>query len=530
LFAVPETTLCTSPKMVTSTLLSIILLSYAAAHGASASDVVMDSDKSLLPSEEHDADDCVAKGVCEEQHVSLLQRTHMVKMGVHDAEETKTIHVVFNSSADANRSAELIMDAMKEAGLTLEEWKPQRVRTPDHNANFPVTMDVVFERVPSASVAAATTPAPVQALLQEEDEQDEDLSSNQTLVDLILDGKSGKKPTQKQLNWAARAISKLESKICSRHRSGKAVAYARSSYMPWWSSCASGYEWDGVLLCYKKCVSGYYPVSFLCHQDCGKKEDTWSECIERCRDVPGSPSPLDTTCSLFYCGQSTGDCASHGANIALSFASMFANFIPGGKALTGIKKAVKKGTMAAMKAAMKKAVKDVAKKMLKKAKKNLKKVMKSQKEDLKDELKDAILQGGAEQVAEVFIAKTQTGYLKDTAVEILKEVDPTGIADVVGSFEADRCRDKVIEEFPDEDEPSRRRRRRTSHRRRRRALLEKDEVDAQEGEENADEREGLEDDADEGEENADEGEDLEDDAEEGEENADEGEDFDVFSS
>merc|ERR1719446_300324 len=129
--------------------------------------------------------------------------------------------------------------------------------------------------------------------------------------------------------------------------------------------------------------------------------------------------------------------------------TMFANFIPGGKALTGLKKAVKKGTMAAMKAAMKKAVKDIAKKMLKKARKNLKKEIKSRGKELREEVKEAILQGGAEQVAEVFIAKTDGDYLAETAVEILKEVDPTGIADVVGAFEADRCRDKVIDPFPE---------------------------------------------------------------------------------
>jgi len=174
-----------------------------------------------------------------------------------------------------------------------------------------------------------------------------------------------------------------------------------------------------------------------------------SECIERCSHVPGDPSPLDTTCSLFYCGQSSGDCAEHGAKIALSFAEMFANFIPGGKAMTGLKKAVKKGTMVAMKAAMKKAVKDIAKKMLKKARKNLKKEIKSRREAMTEEVKEAILQGGAEQVAEVFIAKTDGGHLRDTAVEILKAVDPTGISEVVGAFEADRCRDKIIDDMPE---------------------------------------------------------------------------------
>merc|ERR1719276_23983 len=120
--------------------------------------------------------------------------------------------------------------------------------------------------------------------------------------------------------------------------------------------------------------------------------------------------------------------------------------------MTGLKKAVKMGTKAAMKKAMKKYVKSIAKKMLKKARKNLKKVMKEQRKDLKDEVKEAILQGGAEEIAEVFIAKTQPSYLADVAVEILKEVDPTGIADVVSSFEADRCRDKVIDHFPQEEE------------------------------------------------------------------------------
>jgi len=284
-----------------------------------------------------------------------------------------------------------------------------------------------------------------------------------------------RKKYKKQMNWAARQISKLEAPVCSRYRERKAAAYARSSYGKWWwHSCASGYD-DIWGLCYKKCASGYYASWFVCHKSCGSREDTLSECIERCRDVPGAPSPIDTTCSLFYCGQSSGDCAEHGAKIAMSFMTMFANFIPGGRALTGIKKAVKKGTMAAMKAAMKKAVKDIAKKMLKKARKNLKKEIKSQGKELRDDLKEAIIQGGAEEVAEVFIAKTGSGHIAETAVAILKEVDPTGIADVVGSFEADRCRDKVIDDMPEldeEDKPTRRRRaptrRRRADRRRRR--------------------------------------------------------------
>merc|ERR1719281_1774967 len=218
---------------------------------------------------------------------------------------------------------------------------------------------------------------------QQEQEGENEKEEEETEQDVL------RKKYNRQMNWAARQISKLEAPVCSRYRERKPIAYARGSYGKWaWEWCASGHD-DIWGLCYKKCASGYYAEWFVCHKSCGSSEDTMSECIGRCRDVPGPPSPLDTTCSLFYCGQSSGDCAEHGAKIAMSFAAMFANFIPGGKALTGIKKAVKKGSMIAMKAAMKKAV---------------------------------------------------------------KEVDPTGIADVVGSFEADRCRDKVIDEMPPMEE------------------------------------------------------------------------------
>merc|ERR1712187_362814 len=65
-------------------------------------------------------------------------------------------------------------------------------------------------------------------------------------------------------------------------------------------------------------------------------------------------------------------------------------------------------------------------------------------------IKDLILQKGAEEVAAASIAETETGDWKDTAVGVLKAIDPTGIVDIVKSFESDTCRDKIIEPFPDD--------------------------------------------------------------------------------
>lgn len=406
------------------------------------------------------AGECETDGSCPvsaAKNTNMLQATKSELVQANE-QDTKTIYVKFESLDDTANAADKILAALEEAGLSLDEWQPTGAHhIPDHESSFPVDMDMQFE--PKPPPAPEPEPSPhwtykddfvdEEALLQEEQEEEEDLSFNQTLVDELMEG-AEKSKYKKQKNWAARQISKLEAPVCSRYRERKYAAYARSSYIPWWS-CASGWEYIWGI-CYKNCASGWYGAWFLCHQSCGAREDTWSECIERCRDVPGDPSPLDTTCSLFYCGQSSGDCAEHGAKIALSFAEMFANFIPGGKAMTGLKKAVKKGTMAAMKAAMKKAVKDIAKKMLKKARKNLKKEIKSRGKELREEVKEAILQGGAEQVAEVFIAKTDGDYLAETAVEILKAVDPTGISDVVGAFEADRCRDKIIDDMPPVDD------------------------------------------------------------------------------
>lgn len=397
---------------------------------------------------------------------------------VEGAGDVKEVKVVFSNFEETKNAAAMIVDAMKAAGMTMEEWTPAGAHhVPDRDATYPVTMDVAFRQKTSSTEALLEKEEEDEEEEEAEDEEEEEEQQETLLEEENKEGEQEeeqeaqqeqegenekeeeeteqdvlRKKYNRQMNWAARQISKLEAPVCSRYRERKPIAYARGSYGKWaWEWCASGYD-DIWGLCYKKCASGYYAEWFVCHKSCGSAEDTMSECIERCRDVPGPPSPLDTTCSLFYCGQSSGDCAEHGAKIAMSFAAMFANFIPGGKALTGIKKAVKKGSMIAMKAAMKKAVKDVAKKMLKKARKNLKKEMKSQGKELRDDVKEAILQGGAENVAEVFIAKTDGGHLADTAVAILKEVDPTGIADVVGSFEADRCRDKVIDEMPPMEE------------------------------------------------------------------------------
>lgn len=161
---------------------------------------------------------------------------------------------------------------------------------------------------------------------------------------------------------------------------------------------------------------------------------------------------MSTTCvGLGYCAKSSGECAAKIVKIALSFVDMFANFVPGGKAMSVLKRAAKTGTKEALKLAIKAAVKDVAKELLRKTRKNLVKYIKQEKKTLREETKNAIMQGGAEQVVETMIAKTQSGALKDAAMELVEAVDPTGIVSVVNSFEADNCRDKVMENMPESD-------------------------------------------------------------------------------
>jgi hypothetical protein len=278
----------------------------------------------------------------------------------------------------------------------------------------------------------------------------------------------GQKKNKRQKEWVSKALGKLEGEMCSRTIHGKPVARGRSSRAlscdwrrrrRWWPSLhchCSGWE-NIALICYRPCDRGWYGIWFLCHKSCAPWEDTLSTCNKRCND--GTGQKFWSTCGLGYCSINAGACVAFVAKIAVAFLEMLSNFIPGTAAMNKLRGIatvlVKSGMNAAkkmaLKAAVKAAVRDVKKRLLKEAKKNLKKYMKQQRRELREELQDSLLEGGAETVSETMIAKTETGALKDAAMEMVKAVDPTGITGVVDAFEASSCDSKYIDDMPEQD-------------------------------------------------------------------------------
>lgn len=277
---------------------------------------------------------------------------------------------------------------------------------------------------------------------------------------LLAAERAKKKKNSKQLKWAAKAVSKLEAKVCGRKINGKPVARVRRSRavhckcgkFNWFETkCHCGCQgWEDIAgICYEHCPSGWIGHWFACHERCGANwEDTGSTCNERC--TIHELSHISTTCGLAYCAKDTGACFEKIAKLAVAFLEALANFVPGGKAMSAMKAAAKAGTKAALKKAIKKAVKDVAKRLRRDAKRKLRKYLKKQGRALREELMDSIIDGGVEVAAETMVAKTEGGALKDAAIELVKAVDPTGISGIVSEFEADSCNSKKIHDMPED--------------------------------------------------------------------------------
>lgn len=406
-------------------------------------------------------EECVNQGTLSDDHVALLQTRATMHSSQDPLEatpepETKIIKVTFDSEEEVKQAGLKVEQALKEAGLDANEWafdgftgKP----TEGKKIEFPLVVPYKVHRIAGDESLEAVSD---QEQEEHQDVSEEEMTEEEMEVFANFENETydeeeemrKKSKNKKQKKWASRAISKLEGEVCNREVMNKYAARTRSSWVwNWWNGCSGGDQ--EAFVCYKPCASGWHGISFLCHWNCPSGyEDTMSTCNRRC-SIAGLEH-LNTHCGLLYCSSDSGACAHRVAKIALSFIDMMANFIPGGKAMTALKKAAKAGSKAAMKAAIKKAAKSVAKKMLGKAKKNLKKYMKDERKELSEELKDAILTGGIEELTEVTVAKTQTGALADAALEMVKAVDPTGISDVVEAFEADSCNDKIIGPMPED--------------------------------------------------------------------------------
>jgi len=133
----------------------------------------------------------------------------------------------------------------------------------------------------------------------------------------------------------------------------------------------------------------------------------------------------------------------------MAFAEMIANAVgPAAKAYKANKVALKaamKGTWTQKKLAFKAFFRTFAKKLREKMAKKLTKRMRSVVRNDENE----ILQGGAELVIESYMAREiDDAALKALAMDVAAALDPTGVMNVVKSFEAPSCEDRAIDWMP----------------------------------------------------------------------------------
>jgi len=445
------------------------------------------------------AEDCNDAGVCTAQQPagagSLLQSAvHRIKSA--DSPEQKELQFTINTHQEFENLGSKIREAFTAADLAWQEWDPVAIPAGSKNltgTEYPVVYKITVQRNGKAAsdfTDGLETEEERKASVQEAEDLEREekevaadnfhegeqefsfevgSTENQALLELDEAAeqinedalKARRKKNKKQKDWASKAISKLEGEVCTRKVNGKPAARNRRSRAVscntrcrnWWigscsTSCNCGGWEDIAAICYERCDSRTeIGVWFLCHKHCNGWEDFGITCNEKCNIVPH----IGTTCGALYCSRDTGACVAKVAKITLAFIEVFSNFVPGGTAMAGLRTAARVGTKAALKIAIKKAVKDVAKRLARKAKSKLRRYLKKAGRELRSEVQDSLLEGGGEMVAETMIAKTESGALRDAAMEMVAAIDPTGIVSLVNAFQADSCRDKVIGMMPTDD-------------------------------------------------------------------------------
>jgi len=133
---------------------------------------------------------------------------------------------------------------------------------------------------------------------------------------------------------------------------------------------------------------------------------------------------------------------------------VISNFIPAASSVRNAAKAVKKakdagaGFFRQAVEGLKKLLRDKVKEMVTKAKRNFRKWMRKDGRQLREDLMDDILYGGAEALTAQMVADKMENEYKEVALDIVRAVDPTGIADAVHAFSAESCGDVRIENMP----------------------------------------------------------------------------------
>jgi integrin beta 3 len=398
--------------------------------------------------------------------------------------EEHDIHVIFNNIEEQKKAPEMIMEAIRNDGLTPSEWEEVGFDGHSHGFNdlnntFPFVWDIKLRRRNSSleeeaeGQESSIETEDEESFIEEEgvvqesssESEGEDIKeplaeeqADQSFIELQDTHSGTATRNKKQKAWVATAMTKLEKAVCDRSHLG---------YTPEWRHEAEPginpmtaftgtvtspcYSWEyeektmipGLLACTDYCESTHYSFGDECEYKCNQ---------------PGLEH-VSHKCHS-YCASNSTTCAHKHIRIAMAFLDVLSNFAPPGKAVGAIKMAVKVGTKVAMRNAIKLAAKAVAKKLLKKATKNLKKHMKKKSTELKRALSgrdvtdaelDLLLEEGVAMVVEARMAEgggdVETAA-RNEAKELVEAIDPTGIADLIKAIHADSCSDMKIPAFP----------------------------------------------------------------------------------
>lgn len=260
--------------------------------------------------------------------------------------------------------------------------------------------------------------------------------------------KKNKQKNKRQKEWAAKEMLK-DVEICSRDTQwvgGPRSRHTRLADWRSWPNVCKG--WDQIgFVCYKPCReqhgSGWHAVGPTCWPGCrAGYTNVGALCSQLCGENYRLPQmPLE--CGV-YCADSQASCNKKAFAIITDFALFAANLFPYAKA--GLK-AAKYAKGAARLAKLQAAISAVARRLKRKAQKKLTNHMKERAKTITKEAMCDIVEGGAEMVA-AGVIKEKEPALAHEVEQALEVADPTGIYDVVTSFQAKSCKNLKMEDMP----------------------------------------------------------------------------------
>lgn len=269
----------------------------------------------------------------------------------------------------------------------------------------------------------------------------EQMANPSTLVEVDnMNSRSRKSTSKPQKKWARKAVAKSEITSCWREKTWKTACKVKVCHRwekHWWTF---GLGWCADSSCANE---SDIEVLGCCHQHCGGYSDDGTSCTKPC----ASQSTTPYTCSHIQCADDGWGCASSALKMAFSIFDMLSSICPAGRLKTVAKQFAKAASRVARKAVLKSFAKGIAKSIYKKSKKKVKKFMKQQNKVIKEYAVDAILQEAAESIA-YERARESEDFPSYEFEDVMRELDPIGVADVIDAFSLADCNSAELTVFP----------------------------------------------------------------------------------